>query len=106
MVILSVLLYGCITFILLKHLEQRLLGNYMRIKCFEQILEAVPYKTAAIQPLTSYLTAHPVETSKTCLAMFSCGLLHINTPVLANQLSSALCGYWMLSRGFSKSNGP
>ena len=31
--------------------------------CCEQILEAVPFKTVAVQPLTSHHTYHP---SKTC----------------------------------------
>ena len=26
--------------------------------CFEQILEAAPHKTAAVEPLTSHLTNH------------------------------------------------
>ena len=29
--------------------------------CFEQILEAASYKTAALQPLASYLSNHPIE---------------------------------------------
>ena len=29
--------------------------------CFEQILEATPYKTADVLPLTSYLTNHPIK---------------------------------------------
>ena len=29
---------------------------------FEQILEAAPYKTAAVPPLTSHLTNHPSKT--------------------------------------------
>ena len=37
--------------------------------CFEQILEAAPYKTAVVRPLTSYLINHPSKTSKTCCAL-------------------------------------
>ena len=35
--------------------------------CFEQILEAAPYKTAAVQPFTSHLTNDPSKTSKMLL---------------------------------------
>ena len=34
--------------------------------CFEQILEASPLKTAAVQPLTSHLANHISKMSKTC----------------------------------------
>ena len=34
--------------------------------CFEQILVAAPYKTAAVWPLASHLTNYP---SKTCWAL-------------------------------------
>ncbi len=33
--------------------------------CSEQILEAAPHKTTAIQPLTSHLTDHLNKTNKT-----------------------------------------
>ena len=33
--------------------------------CFEQILEAASYKTAAVWPLTFYLTNHPRKTNMT-----------------------------------------
>ena len=39
--------------------------------------------------------------------MFSYGLLHMDTPVLADQQnlhSFTLCRHWMLSRGLSKSD--
>ena len=32
--------------------------------CFEQILKVTPHKTAAVQPLTSYLINHPFSTGK------------------------------------------
>ena len=35
--------------------------------CFEQILKAVPYKTAAVQPLTSHLTNHWCKMSRELL---------------------------------------
>ena len=64
----SVLLYGCTTLALTKHLEKKLNGIYTRIAacCFEQILEAGPYKIAAVQPLTSHLANHPNKMNKTC----------------------------------------
>ena len=34
--------------------------------CFKQILKAVPYKTAAVQPLTSHFTNHSSKMNKTC----------------------------------------
>ena len=34
--------------------------------CFEEILEAAPHKTAAVQPLTSHLVNHPNKMSNTC----------------------------------------
>ena len=37
--------------------------------CFEQILEAAAYQTAAVKPLTSHLTSHPSKMSKTCWAL-------------------------------------
>ena len=33
------------------------------------ILEATPYKTATVWPLTSYLTNHPSKMNKTCRAL-------------------------------------
>ena len=36
---------------------------------FKQILEAVSFQTAAVWPLTFYLTNHSSKTSKTCWAM-------------------------------------
>ena len=38
--------------------------------CFEQILEAAPHKTAAIQPLHFHLTNNPSKTSKICCVVF------------------------------------
>ena len=37
--------------------------------CFEQILKAAPYKTAAVQPLMSDFSKHPNKTNKTCWAL-------------------------------------
>ena len=39
--------------------------------CFEQILEAAPHKTAAVRPLTSHLTKHSNNTSKTCWVLLA-----------------------------------
>ena len=33
--------------------------------CFEQNLEAMTHRTAAVKPLTSHLTNHPSKTNKT-----------------------------------------
>ena len=37
--------------------------------CFEQILEATPYKTAIVPPLTSHLTNNPSKMNKSCRAL-------------------------------------
>ena len=34
--------------------------------CFEQILEASPFRTTFVQPLTPHFAYHPSKTSKTC----------------------------------------
>ena len=57
---------------------------------FEQILEASPDKTAAVQPLIPHLTNHPRKMNKTCWSLlgkkviFSYELLHIDTLVLVD----------------------
>ena len=67
----SVLLYDCTTWTLMKQLEKKLDGDN---------------KTAAVQPLTSHLTNHPRKASKTCRRLLEKhGLLHIDTSVLADQ---------------------
>ena len=55
-VVLSILLYGCTTWTLTKHMEKKLDGNYTRIPAsdIEQVLETVPHKAAAVQPLTTH----------------------------------------------------
>ena len=40
----------------------------MSICTFEQILEAIPLKKAAVGPLTSHLPNHPNKMYKTCTA--------------------------------------
>ena len=64
-VALSVLLYGCTTWTLAKCLEKKLCRLHEdAVCCFEQILKAALYKTAAVQ-----LTNHPRKISKTCRAL-------------------------------------
>ena len=62
------------------------------VKLHKKILEATPHKTATVRLLTSLLTNHPSKT-KTCWGhfgkqgrthKFSFGLLHKDTPVLAD----------------------
>ena len=61
--------------------------------CSEQILETTSNKTAAVGPLTFYLTNYPNTTNKTCWSLlekertnfkvtFTYGLLHMKTLVL------------------------
>ena len=65
----SILLYGCTTLMLKKKMLRektwwKLFKNATR--CFELILEAKPYKTEAVRPLTSHLKNHPSKVNKTC----------------------------------------
>ena len=61
----SVLLYGCTTWILTKYLDKKLDGNY--IKMLEAVLNKSwkqhPIKTADALLLTSHLTNHSNETN-------------------------------------------
>ena len=84
---------------------------------FEQILEATPHKTAAVQPLTSHLKNHTGKTNKMWDAAgeartnysvtFFYGPLYMDGPGLVGQqeLTSALCGHWILFGGPAKNNG-
>ena len=36
------------------------------VYCFEQVLEAAPYKAAVVTPLTSHFSNYQSKTSKTC----------------------------------------
>ena len=73
--------------------------------CFEQILEAAPHKTSAVQPITPpHLANHPIKTGKTAREVrmhspmddytwthrcwLTCKILY----------SPTLCGEWTLSR--------
>ena len=52
----SILLYGCTTWTNETIGEKAWWELHKNVKCFFfQILEATPYKTAVVQPLTSYL---------------------------------------------------
>ena len=59
-VAISVLLYGCTTSTLIKYPEKKTRWKLHKdATCgFEQILEAAPHKTAAVQLLISHLTNH------------------------------------------------
>ena len=70
--------------------------NYtQKTACCEQIQEVISYKTTAVRPLTSHLINHPSkkqnivgsagEVRTNPPTTFSCGLLHMDTPVLANE---------------------
>ena len=76
---------------------------------FEQILEATPYKIAALRPLTSYPTNHPSKISKTCWTsqdqhspMDSYIWTHQCWLICKNLHTSDLCRHWMLSWGLTK----
>ena len=49
--VVSILSYGCTTWMLTKHMEKKF-GRQLHknaVKCIEQVLEASPHKTAAVQ---------------------------------------------------------
>ena len=47
--------------------EKTKLGLHKNVMCcFEQILEAIPYDTTAVWPLTFYLKNYPSKMNKTC----------------------------------------
>ena len=87
------------------------------VYCFEQILEAAPYKIVSVWLLTFHLISHPSQRSKTWLGTpgevrwthkqcfpydsYNKGI-SIGQPT--KTYSSALCAYWMLSRGLAKSD--
>ena len=62
---------------------------------------------------TLHLTNYPRKTNKTCeevktisLATLSCGLLHLDTPVLTDQQRlTCMCGHWIPFRGPAKIDG-
>ena len=60
----SMLLYGCTTWTLKKHIGEKLHKNAM-IYC-EQILERTNNEKTAVRPLSSHITNHPSKTNKTC----------------------------------------
>ena len=63
-VVVSILIYGCANEM---HGEKARWKLYKNVSyCFEQIMEATLHKTAAVRPLTSYLTTHSSKTNKTC----------------------------------------
>ena len=57
--VVSILLYGCTTWILTKRKLHKNATSYI-----EQILEATSNKTAAVRPPTTHLENHPNKTSK------------------------------------------
>ena len=69
----SILQHGDTTWKLMKCMEKKLEGNYTRMLC--SVLNkswkqhALPAKTAALQPLTFYLTNHSSKMNKTCGAL-------------------------------------
>ena len=87
-VVVSILLYGCTTSTLMKHIEKKLNGNYTRM------LHAVLNKSCKQHP-TKHLTSHLSKTNrwgttgeirKNTEATFSYGLLYMDLPVLTDQL--------------------
>ena len=68
----SVLQYGCTTYTLMKFLEKKLDRNCRKDSAcyFEQILEAAPYKTAAVWPPSSHHTNYPNEMDKRLVGFY------------------------------------
>ena len=66
----SILLYGCTTWMLTNHFEKKLDRNKTLNMCsFEQIQKATPHKILTVCLPTSHLTNHPSKTNKTCRAL-------------------------------------
>ena len=55
-VVMLILLYGCTTWTIIKHMEKKLDGNYKRMlkAILNQSLEVAPNKAAAVRPLTTH----------------------------------------------------
>ena len=94
--------YLCLHYIM-KHLEKTLDGTTQKYCIlFWTDLEGVPYKTVGVQQLASHLTNHQARWARYAgycwrsrqklISKFSCGLLHMDTPVLANQQR-----FWFIS---------
>ena len=64
----SILLYGCTTWTLKKHMEKKLDGNYTRMLriSLNKSWKQHPHETTAVRLLASHLTNHPSKTNKTC----------------------------------------
>ena len=63
-VAMSILLYRCTRWTLMKHREKKINRNVPRM-LLSKIIEATPHKTASVRPLTSHLTNYPSKTNKT-----------------------------------------
>ena len=60
--VVSILLYGCTTWTLIKQLEKKLDGNYIHKNAAsntEQVLEATPHKAPTIRPPASHHENYP-----------------------------------------------
>ena len=96
--VVSVPLHGCTSWTITIREKARLEIHKDVVCCFKQILEVAPYKTAVVRSLTSHLTNYSNKTNKTCWLLLEkwlwthkqhYGLLHMNTPVLADSSSSS-----------------
>ena len=113
--VVSILLYGCATWILKKCIGKRLDGNYTRMLCIslKQFHLATSHKSAAVWPPASYLTKKmckallekQVLTQKHCFLMDSCTWLCWCWLTSKDLLRSALFGYRMQPRRSSRSDG-
>ena len=106
-----VLLYGYTTWTLMRDLEKKsYLVTIYECYCFEQILEAAPYKTATVWLLTIQISQTYFH-NKTCWILLvkwrinicsqmdSYTWTHQCWPTSKDLHSYALCGHWMLLRG-------
>ena len=91
-----ILLNGCTTWILTKPREKAWWELHKNATCcLDRILEATPFKTAAVRPPVSHYTNHSSKTDKTRGTLyekqgrshtrrFSYEVLHMDVPVLAD----------------------
>ena len=99
----SILLYRCIPWMLIKPIEKRLDENYTRMlqAILNKSWKQHPTKTVAVQPSTYHLTNHSIKMNKMCWTQlekqeqthvtFSFGFLHIDVLVLADQQRHQHC---------------
>ena len=97
--VVSVLLYGCTTWMLTKCIQKKLDSNCTRM-LWAVILEATSHKAAAIQSPASYLWNHPDSINETCwILLVKKGLNHKQCSPLDPFKTTSKC--WTTSKNLS-----